>query len=79
MVLPKGRIQVATFKHVEAVREETHLGLGSDTESDEAIGDALTLPDTQAGVQGTRAITTTTQVIDVPFSPNTLSPALLLP
>jgi hypothetical protein len=78
-VLLKGSIQVATFKHVEAVRKETHLGLGSDTESDEGIGDALTLPDTQAGIQGTRAITTTTEVIDVPFSPNTLSLTLLLP
>ncbi|KXG26666.1 uncharacterized protein LOC110436105 [Sorghum bicolor] len=59
MVLPKGSIQVATLKHVEAVREETDLGLSSDTESDEGIRDALTLPDTQAGIQGTRAITTT--------------------
>jgi hypothetical protein len=78
-LLLKGSIQVATFKHVEAVRKETHLGLGSDTESDEGIGDALTLPDTQAGIPGTRAITTTTEVIDVPFSPNTLSLTLLLP
>ena len=50
VVLPKGSIQVATFKHVEAVREEAHLGHGSDTESGEGIGDALTSPDTQAGI-----------------------------
>ena len=79
VVLPKGSIQVASFKQVEAVREETHLGLGSDTELEEGIGDALTSPDTQEGIQDMRAITTTAEVIDVPFSPNTLSPALLLP
>jgi len=79
VVLPMGSIQVATFKHVEAVREEAHLGHGSDTESGEGIGDAITSRDTQVGIQGTRAITTTTEVIDVPFSPNTLSLALLLP
>jgi len=50
VVLPKRSIQVATFKHVEAVREEAHLGHGSDTESGEGIGDALTSPDTQAGI-----------------------------
>ena len=79
VVLPKGSIQVATFKHLEVVREETHLGLGSNTESEEGIRDALTSPNTQACIQGTRAITTTIEVIDVPFSPNTLSLALLLP
>ena len=79
VVLPKGSIQVATFKHLEVVREETHPGLGSNTESEEGIRDALTSPNTQACIQGTRAITTTTEVIDVPFSPNTLSLALLLP
>jgi hypothetical protein len=42
VVLPKGGIQVATFNYVEAIRKKAHLGLGSDTESDEGIGDALT-------------------------------------
>ena len=46
VVLPKGSIQVATLKHVEAVREDTHLGLGSDIESEEGIGDAITSRDT---------------------------------